>query len=1134
MTALPENWSDWNVIGEIGRGSYSVVYEAARKDDPSVRCAIKLVTIPQDDSEYDDLIADGFTTELSRSFFSETVRDFTREIRLMEHFKGMQNIVSIEDYKVLPKEDGIGSYIFIRMELLSSLEKYISDKVLSEDEVIQIGIDICTALEFCHESQIIHRDIKPANIFVNDRLGTQVFYKLGDFGIARNLEGKTQNFSSKGTPNYMAPEVAANMKYDLTADIYSLGLTLYWLTNGNRLPFFPQTKLYSPAAKREALQRRLCGEAIEPPLNASSGLSAVILKALQYQPADRYRSAGEMKKALLQLRGAGESQAAKPRKTAVQDPRPAKAEADRTKGKGRKVLILAAAAAALALAAWGIITLAGPSALPVPAEETAGMPEGGTLPGEEETIPETAARAPEEEAPETEQPPEENGAATAEEPVFEYEALPDGTALLTGYRGNASRIELPDSVDGYTVSGLGSGLFTGDGPEEVAVPDGVVSIGDYAFRSCSRLVSVQLPSGLRELGSGAFSGCSNLKSIRIPDNVNYIGDNPFAGCPALEEIKVSEGNTRFYVSEGVLFDRRDRRLICYPAEKRQAFYSVPAGIQIVGKNAFRGNSELVNLVLPESLLVIGESAFAECRKLLSAEIPEGTADIGNGALSGCSSLRSVHLPSALLVVSEELFAGCENLTEVNIPESVQEIRKNSFSGCIRLRKLYIPENVCLIEDAFGGCDRLTVSVQPGSYAEQYCSQTGLLFTTGSAESAPQNVTDAEAEVTAGEPAGEPAEETFEEPAGEQKTETEEESETNDTTAPEENEAEAAAGILRETGGVYPEKSREEFDADSPALYTGKMRSDFGGSIWAERTTDDNRSKLATCGGKQVDILYVGLRWLIVRYNDIIGYAKREYVDFSSIKASDPENTPPINQQKQAYTARTASVCHVRKTMTLNRGDEDDGNNWVILQPGSELSIWKMYNGWAVVVYMREYGYIDPAELTDLTPMQYPDGEPAPGSLIAAYASYYKLTQTETNLNRIHNIAVAGERASVVLQPGEKFDANKTLGPFKQATGYKQAAVLVDGNVKTTYGGGTNQVSSTLYNAVLQLPGIRIDRRSAHGGNGASYLPIYCDAAIGNSSLNLVFTNQYDYPVRIEAVSRGDGVILVKIYRGDQE
>lgn len=298
MVTLPENWSDWKIIGELGTGGYSVVYEAVRQDHPSVHCAIKVISIPRDDSELDELYADGFTQELSASYFQEAVKDFSREIGLMEHFKGMQNIVSIEDFKVVPRENRIGSEIFIRMELLTSLEKYISDKNLSEKEVLQIGADICTALEFCHEQGIIHRDIKPANIFANDRVGTHVFYKLGDFGIARNLSSRTQGLSSRGTPNYMAPEVALRQPYDTRADLYSLGLTLYWLMNGKRLPFYPQTQLYLPSVKEEAMYRRISGEPLDPPANASSAFAALILKACAFRPEDRYQSATEMKQAL--------------------------------------------------------------------------------------------------------------------------------------------------------------------------------------------------------------------------------------------------------------------------------------------------------------------------------------------------------------------------------------------------------------------------------------------------------------------------------------------------------------------------------------------------------------------------------------------------------------------------------------------------------------------------------------------------------------------------------------------------------------------------------------------------------------------------------------------------------------------
>ena len=420
MISLPANWSDWTVVNEIGSGSYSVVYEAVRKDDPTIRCAIKLITIPHDISEYDELLSEGFSTELSRSFFEEAVRDLTREIQVMEHFKGMQNIVSIEDYKVVPKEDGIGSYVFIRMELLTSLDQYLSDKTLTEQEILQIGTDVCTALEFCHEKQIVHRDIKPANIFVNDRLGTHVFYKLGDFGIARNLEGKTQNMSVKGTPNYMAPEVAANLPYNATADLYSLGLTLYYLLNGNRLPFFPQTQLYSPLAKREALAKRLAGEALEAPVNASPEAARVILKACAFQSIDRYQTAAEMKRALQAVLNQGDIQPDTEDKTI----RLSKQE---KKQKGMRLWIIPAALIVL-VGAFLIIKGMLPSepqtpdtTVPTPVLETDAVESATALPTEE-AVAETPSSEPEisPEIEQTETPDPERIAGNQITQVFQH------------------------------------------------------------------------------------------------------------------------------------------------------------------------------------------------------------------------------------------------------------------------------------------------------------------------------------------------------------------------------------------------------------------------------------------------------------------------------------------------------------------------------------------------------------------------------------------------------------------------------------------------------------------------------------------------------------------------------------------
>lgn len=303
MITLPESWSDWEIMKALGAGSYANVYEAARRDNPSIRAAIKVIAIPHDAEEQDELISEGFSSQDSKSFFDEAVQDFIHEVKIMDQFKGMQNIVSIEDYKVVPKEDGIGSYIFIRMELLTSLENYLSDKKLSEQEVLKLGMDICSALVFCAEKNIIHRDIKPANIFVNEKIPSRVFYKLGDFGIARSLEHRSAGLSSKGTPYYIAPEVAAAKPYDARADIYSLGLTMYRLLNMNRLPFFPHSQLYMPQEKQDAIRRRLAGEKIEPPVEASPEAAQIILKACSYDPEDRFKTAEEMRSALAAVLG---------------------------------------------------------------------------------------------------------------------------------------------------------------------------------------------------------------------------------------------------------------------------------------------------------------------------------------------------------------------------------------------------------------------------------------------------------------------------------------------------------------------------------------------------------------------------------------------------------------------------------------------------------------------------------------------------------------------------------------------------------------------------------------------------------------------------------------------------------------
>ena len=322
------------------------------------------------------------------------------------------------------------------------------------------------------------------------------------------------------------------------------------------------------------------------------------------------------------------------------------------------------------------------------------------------------------------------------------------------------------------------------------------------------------------------------------------------------------------------------------------------------------------------------------------------------------------------------------------------------------------------------------------------------------------------------------------------------------------------------GEVYQEMNREDFNKNSPAIYTCKLTDPS--TLFSERSLESKGVTYVRSTGTWLDVLYVGSFWAIVRHENDIGYIKRDRI--REVTPVDPVNTPPYGMQKSAYIATTTNVCEVRKSMS--NADE----SWVVLNPGTKLSIWKIQDGWAVVPYWRTYGYIDLNDLTDMIPVSPTDDPINEETPIAAYTSYYTMDTSDINQSRIINIRVACERLTRVMQPGESLNFNKNVGPYRPQFGYQQAWVLVNGESIPGYGGGTCQVSSTLYNALLQLPQVEILQRRPHGPSGAKYLPHGVDAAVGNDNLNLRFRNDYDFPIRVEGHTSNDGALLMLVYK----
>ena len=330
-----------------------------------------------------------------------------------------------------------------------------------------------------------------------------------------------------------------------------------------------------------------------------------------------------------------------------------------------------------------------------------------------------------------------------------------------------------------------------------------------------------------------------------------------------------------------------------------------------------------------------------------------------------------------------------------------------------------------------------------------------------------------------------------------------------------------SGLYESIGPQYHEPDKTEFTASSPALYTARLLSNI--SAYADRDTSSTRVIPGKENGVNVQVLYVGTYWCVVRSGSTIGYAKREKLtNFANVAP----NTLPYGVQKHSYVAKTAKVTYVR----IGMSHED--KYWAVLKPGTTLTIWKIQDGWAIVNYQRCYGYIDLNDLTDLVPVSPTDTPLTDETPIAAYTSYYGMSQSEGNLCRLVNIQIACAFLRVCLMPGETYNCNQIWGPYTGKTGYQKAPVLYEGETVDGYGGGTCQVSSTVYNALIQLPGIEIINRHPHGPSGAAYLPHGVDAAVGDDEkrLNLIFKNNYDFPIRIEALSNDDGALCMLIYK----
>ncbi len=292
------------------------------------------------------------------------------------------------------------------------------------------------------------------------------------------------------------------------------------------------------------------------------------------------------------------------------------------------------------------------------------------------------------------------------------------------------RSSIKSVIIGNGVTSIGNYAFTScSSLTSVTIPNSVTSIGNSAFGGCTSLTSVTIPDSVTSIGNSAFLGCSRLTSIDIPDSVTSIGDRAFYYCSSLTSINVDVEN-KYYSSDerGVLFNKDKTELIQYPIGNTATSYIIPDSVTSIGNYAFEYCSSLTSIDIPEGVTSIGDRAFWSCTSLTSIDIPEGVTSIGVSAFSYCSSLTSVTIGNGVTSIGDAAFYDCSSLTSLTIGNGVTSIGSSAFSGCSRLTSIDIPEGVTSIgSSAFWSCTSLTSIDIPdsvtsiGNYAFEYCS-----------------------------------------------------------------------------------------------------------------------------------------------------------------------------------------------------------------------------------------------------------------------------------------------------------------------------------------------------------------------------------------------------------------------------
>ncbi len=358
----------------------------------------------------------------------------------------------------------------------------------------------------------------------------------------------------------------------------------------------------------------------------------------------------------------------------------------------------------------------------------------------EEPTTEEAPTEPETTVPETERPTEATApviTTTKPHSDFEYTES-NGNLTITGYKGTAMAVTVPDIIDGKMVTTIGENAFYNSNITSIHLPGTVRVIGKNAFHSCASLTGINIPAGVTDIEADAFRGCSNLRTLGLPNTLRTIGDQAFYKCNSLGGVTMPSSLRS--VGDWAFAYCTNLNNATIPANVTsvgsQMFYEcksmtrctidTASKLGALSDSMFFGCTSLTSIYIPSGVRAIPANCFVGCRSLNSVRLSGKITTIGANAFMDCVSLSEVSFGSSLRKIENNAFSNCASLKTVVIPTGTTSIGDNAFSGCTSLQSITIPSSVTKIGNrAFSGCNNLVITCPVGSAAEKYADQNHI-------------------------------------------------------------------------------------------------------------------------------------------------------------------------------------------------------------------------------------------------------------------------------------------------------------------------------------------------------------------------------------------------------------------------